>query len=119
MDDPSATTAPTVRDAPDRHRFEVLVGDHVAGAAHYLDVDAPGNGPGRERIFFHTVVEEGFSGRGLAGFLVRAALEDTGRAGLGVVPVCPFVAGYVGRHPEHRARTRAVRPEHLQALAAR
>ncbi|PRY13920.1 GNAT family N-acetyltransferase [Kineococcus rhizosphaerae] len=115
----AAGATPTVRDVPDRGRFEVLVGDQVAGAAHYLDVDAVGGGPGRERIFFHTVVEDGFSGQGLAGRLVRSALEETVRSGLGIVPVCPFVKTYVGRHPEYRPSTRTVRGEHLQALADR
>ncbi len=58
-----------------------------AGATHFID-------RGQERIFFHTIVGEENSGRGLAGILVESALEDTNRQGITVVPVCPFVRSW-------------------------
>ncbi|WIM72048.1 N-acetyltransferase [Corynebacterium suedekumii] len=42
----------------------------VAGSSHYRDRDD-------ERIFFHTEIDEKFSGRGLAGTLTSEALADT------------------------------------------
>jgi predicted GNAT family acetyltransferase len=33
--------------------------------------------------------------------LVEAALTDIRVRGLRVVPLCPFVAGYIRRHPEY------------------
>nr|WP_179755937.1 GNAT family N-acetyltransferase [Kineococcus aurantiacus] len=118
-----------MRDAPGHGRFEALDGEELAAAAYYLDVDEvrrdtaaadpDGGGPGRERIFYHTVVEDAWSGKGLASRLVRFALEETVRAGLGIVPVCPFVKAWTGRHPEYRAHTHAVRREHLDALSQR
>ncbi|MFC7573610.1 GNAT family N-acetyltransferase [Klenkia terrae] len=39
---------------------------------------------------------------GLGGTLVRAALDDVRAAGGTVVPQCPFVAGWIARHPEYR-----------------
>ena len=41
-------------------------------------VDPPGTA--RERIFFHTEVDEEYGGRGLAGVLLREALADSMRA---------------------------------------
>ncbi len=39
-------------------------------------------------------------GRGIAGKLSHAALEFARDNGLKVVPVCPFIATYMLRHPE-------------------
>ncbi|MFI5715513.1 GNAT family N-acetyltransferase [Nocardia sp. NPDC051750] len=59
-------------------------------------VDPPG--AAAERIFFHTEVDEEFGGRGLAGLLVRAALADSIRNNLTVVPVCPLFARHLRTH---------------------
>ena len=32
---------------------------------------------------------------------VRAALDEARRQGLAVVPLCPYVAGWIRRHPEY------------------
>ncbi|HEY3259270.1 MAG TPA: GNAT family N-acetyltransferase, partial [Pseudonocardiaceae bacterium] len=42
-----------------------------------------------------------FGGRGLAGQLVQHALDDTRRRGLAVLPFCPYVRGFIARHPEY------------------
>ena len=65
--------------------------DKEAGTTHFID-------RGKERIFFHTVVGEEYSGRGLAGILVENALEDTRNQGITVVPVCPFVRSWTGKN---------------------
>ena len=39
-------------------------------------------------------------GKGVGSSLVRLALEDIERQQLRLVPLCPFVAGYVQKHPE-------------------
>lgn len=66
--------------------------DKAAGFTAYFDHDG-------ERIFYHTVVGEEYGGRGLASILVKAALEGTQAAGLTIVPLCPFVKGYLEKHP--------------------
>jgi len=40
-------------------------------------------------------------GRGLAGKMAKVALEDARARRLLVIPRCPFVAGYMRRHPEY------------------
>jgi predicted GNAT family acetyltransferase len=47
------------------------------------------------------VVPAAIGGRGIAGRLVRAALEHARAAGLKVVPRCSYVADYLDKHPEY------------------
>ncbi|MEU7739830.1 GNAT family N-acetyltransferase [Nonomuraea sp. NPDC049158] len=56
-----------------------------------------------DRIFFHTEVDQEFSGRGLAGLLVREALADSIRKNLTVVPVCPLFARHLRMHGDEFA----------------
>lgn len=49
----------------------------------------------------HTEVPPEEEGKGIAGALVRAALDDARGRGLRVIPTCPFVRTYVQRHPEY------------------
>jgi predicted GNAT family acetyltransferase len=51
-------------------------------------------------IFTATEVPESMRGGGLGGQLVRAALDHCREHGYEVVPLCPFVAGWIRRHPE-------------------
>lgn len=69
-------------------------GSAHAGRADYLDSAAAE----RDRIFFHTEVDPEFSGRGLAGQLVRSALEDAITENVMVVPVCPLFAAHLRKH---------------------
>lgn len=89
--------------------------DLEIGEESYLDFAAPG---GTERILFHTGVAEKYGGQGLASVLVRAVVEDTIAAGLHVVPVCPYVAAWLPKHPEYAAHVVQPRSEHLRALRA-
>lgn len=73
-----------VRDQPDRHRYEILAGDQVAGFSDY-DLD-----DGRI-AFHHTEVDDAFAGRGLGKQLVAGLLADAEQRGLAVVPLCPYV----------------------------
>lgn len=82
----------SVRDAPNRSRFEVHLGDDLAGFVDYrLE-------PGRI-VFTHTEVRPALQGRGLAAALVEAAVEDVADRGLAVVPRCSFVARWIAEHP--------------------
>lgn len=80
---------------PDRQRFEILVGEEVAGYAEYRQPDPT------VRDFDHTVTLPEFRGRGLAAVLVRHALDDTRAAGLKIVPSCSYVHHFVETHEEY------------------
>ena len=83
-----------VVDNPHLHRFEAHLGDRLAAFAVYrLE-------PGR-MVFAHTETVGGFEGRGIASRLAGAALDEARARGLSVTPVCPFIDGYIRKHPEY------------------
>lgn len=53
-------------------------------------------------FFVHTEVPAVLQHRGIADALSHAGLEFARVEHLAVVPLCPFVAAYIGRHPEYR-----------------
>ncbi len=95
-----------VRDDPDAHRYVVTVDGEQAGFSEYR------LRPGRV-IFTHTVVDPAFEGRGIGSTLAREALDDVVQRGLTIVPLCPFIAAYIRRHPEYLD---AVDAEHREEL---
>lgn len=48
----------------------------------------------------HTEVPRSFEGRGLGSQIVKSVLEDIDEKELILIPMCPFVAGYIKKHPE-------------------
>lgn len=87
------TTPDFVHD-PDRKRFEILLNGEVIGSSYYR----PETG---RRVFTHTEVDPEYQGQGLAGQLIKVALDETKAEGLRVVPQCPAVAKYASKHPEY------------------
>ena len=87
-------SAPRVVDNREAGRFEVLVGDDVAGFAEYHRTSSATS-------FTHTVIDPAFEGQGLGSVLARGALDTTRAAGREVLPFCPFIRGYIERHPEY------------------
>lgn len=75
-----------------RERYEITVDGDVAGFTQF-HADAEGR-----LIFPHTEIDPAYSGRGLATVLVGAAMADEAERGETVVPVCPFVIGYLQKH---------------------
>jgi predicted GNAT family acetyltransferase len=49
----------------------------------------------------HTEVEPELERHGVGSQLVAATLDDLRARGLPVVPICPFVRGFIRRHPEY------------------
>ena len=94
-----------VRDVPERERYEVELDGTPAGFTAY--VLRPGL-----IAFTHTEVDQRLAGHGLASRLIGYALDDARARSLSVLPFCPFVRGYIERHPayldlvpaEHRSR---------------
>ena len=81
-----------VRDNPAQSRYELLVDERLAGFSQYrLD--------GARITIYHTEVEPEYEGRGLGDELARSALDDVRRRGLVLVPLCPFIAAFIRRHP--------------------
>ena len=103
-------TAITIRNNPDRPRYEVLDGDTVIGQAAYVD-DGEGH-----RIFYHTVIDKAYGGQGLAGRLAAHALDETVADGLKIVPVCPFIKKYVRKNTQYAGSVQRPTPALLAVL---
>lgn len=76
-----------------RHRYEA----QVEGGGAFLDYRLTGEGI----VLVHTQVPEALAGHGVGQALVRHALDDARARGLSVVPMCPFAAAWIQRHPEY------------------
>ena len=83
-----------VADHPEAERYEVRVDGVLAGFAEYR------RGPG-QIAFTHTVVDEEYGGRGLAGRLARVSLDAARASGVSVLPFCPFYRGWIAKHPDY------------------
>lgn len=86
--------APQVTDNPPQSRFEIHEGEDLAGFAQYHAYKD-------EMAFLHTEIGQRFGGRGLAGRLINGALDSARERGLKVLPYCPFVRGWITRHPDY------------------
>jgi uncharacterized protein len=79
-------------DNTERKRFELSAEGYTA-FIEYMLVD--------NKIFLtHTEVPKALEGKGIGSAIVKLALEETEARGLKLIPLCPFVAAYIKRHPE-------------------
>jgi predicted GNAT family acetyltransferase len=84
----------TVDDNPMDSRYEARVDDALAGVCEYeLTTDTI--------VFLHTVVAQKYEGQGVGTALARYALDDARDRGLHVRALCPFIRGWMARHPEY------------------
>lgn len=80
---------------PGAHRFEAHLGEELAGFAEYQRTDAL-------YVFTHTEVDPAHEGQGVGGELARAGLDHVRSEGTHrVLPICPFIEGWMRRHPEY------------------
>lgn len=81
-----------VQHNPSNHRFEVQKDGHLAVLDYRLEDS--------NIRFTHTGVPEELGGQGIAKQLVLTGLTYAKDNQLGIIPQCPFVRGYIERHPE-------------------
>lgn len=91
---PVEVDEPRVVDNPERTRYELWLGEALAGVIVYRQR------PDRLTLV-HTEVYPDFEGQGLGAKLVAGALDDIRTRGLRIVPICKFVRSYLERHPEY------------------
>ena len=82
-------------DNTERHRFELHVDGELAAFSEY-NVLKTG------LLFTHTEVLPAFEGRGIGSAIARQALEEVRRRSLLAIPVCPFIAAFLRKHPEYQ-----------------
>lgn len=80
----------TVRNSPERSRFEAVLDGEVVGIADYHLIDG-------RMVLPHTVVEPEHRGKSIGDRLAKAALEGAREQGLLVVPSCWFIREYIDR----------------------
>lgn len=85
--------AAAVRDNVEHHRFELDADGGTALMYYRLE-------PGVITLV-HTEVPPALGGKGIGSALVRGVLDLVRARGLKVIAKCPFVAAYMGRHPEY------------------
>jgi predicted GNAT family acetyltransferase len=84
-----------VTDNPEQNRYEARVDGELAGFAEYHLTRS-------SIVFTHTQVLDEFEGHGVGSALARHALDDVRAKGeRDVVPVCPFIHGFIDDHPEY------------------
>jgi predicted GNAT family acetyltransferase len=85
-----------VTDNEAEQRYEARVDGELAGSAYYDTADDL-------IVFTHTEVDDAFEGRGVGSALAKAALDDVRADGRRrVVARCPFIKGWIDRHPDYR-----------------
>jgi len=87
------TVSNNVRDNTQRHRFELDADGHVA-FSEYKRADGV-------LTIMHTEVPAALGGKGIGSALVRGLLDIARAQDLKVVTKCPFVAGYIDKHPQY------------------
>ena len=92
----------------DAQRYEVRVDEKLAGfAAYQLTPDLI--------VFTHTEIYPGFEGQGLGSDLAHAALDDVRITGhRRVLPVCPFIMGWIQRHRDYADLVYSAPPSNVQ-----
>lgn len=85
----------TFTDNTDKKRFEAQVDGKLALIDYIRTAD---------KIYLtHTEVPPELEGKGIASAMVKKALQRIEGDTIKLVPLCPFIAGYVKRHPEFRS----------------
>lgn len=83
-----------VANNPDKRRYEARIDGKLVGWADYQLTP-------QLIVFTHTEVNRANEGQGIGSALASHALEDVRTNGkLEVLPICPFIKGWIGRHPE-------------------
>ena len=84
-----------IRQIPEYERYVAEIdGKTVAYTVYHLR-------HGGIYFFVHTEIEQGHQGLGIGQQLVREALDDVRSQGGSVVPLCPYVAAFIGKHREY------------------
>ena len=90
----AADAAPVITDNPAESRYELHLGGELAGFVLYRL-------RGQQITLIHTEIDPLFQGAGLATHLARFSLDDARKRNLAVLPSCPYIRSWIGKHPEY------------------
>ncbi|MPZ54665.1 MAG: GNAT family N-acetyltransferase [Acidimicrobiia bacterium] len=77
-------------------RFEARIDGNVVGTAYYR------RHPSGRIFFTHTEVDDNYQGKGVGATLAGGALDIVRTQGDRVVPLCPFMAGFIERNETYQ-----------------
>ena len=83
-----------IKNNEEKRRFEAQVGEQFAVMYRYYSEN--------NLVITHTIVPDELSGQGLASHMAQTVLDQARDQGRSVVPICPFLADYITRHPEYQ-----------------
>jgi predicted GNAT family acetyltransferase len=87
--------AALVIDNPTERRYELRRDDEVLGVAVYRL-------QGNVINLLHTEIDADHEGEGLGSAIAAGVLDDVRSRGLLVQPTCPFIAGWIEKHPDYQ-----------------
>ncbi len=86
---------PVLINNKERKRYELQVEGKTAFIEYLL---------AQGKIYLtHTEVPTSLEGKGIGSQMVRGVLEEIRKTDLKLMPLCPFVAAYLKRHPEWKS----------------
>ena len=83
---------------PENYRFETWIDNQLSKLDYLLDEDTI--------VMTHVGVYPEYRGQGVAGKLVEMALKYSEENSLRVIPMCPYIAAYIRRHPQYMDLTK-------------
>ena len=86
----------TLTDHAEKNQYEFQIGK-LTPKIEYIKNDEG------EIYFMHTIVPFGLQGKGIGSQLTKKALIDVKHKGLRLIPMCPFTASYIMKHPEWKS----------------
>lgn len=87
-----------VKNNGEENQYEIHINGSIAKIEYRLRND---------RItFVHTEVPDELEGQGIASKMARFVLDEAKSKGYSVRPMCPFIKGYIERHPEYQSLVR-------------
>lgn len=98
-----------VENNPKQGRYEAHIDGNLAGFAEYM---LSGD---KLIVFTHTEVEPNFEGQGVGSKIARFALDDVRDDGSrSVLPLCPFIKGWILRHPDYKDLVYRAKPSNVK-----
>ena len=82
----------------EKYRFETWIDSKLSKLDYLIDEDTI--------VMTHVGVYPEHRGQGVAGKLVEIALKYAQENSLRVIPMCPYVAAYIRRHPQYMDLTK-------------
>jgi predicted GNAT family acetyltransferase len=85
----------TVRDNPERQRYELVVNGDIVSIADYHERDGA-------IVVPHVETDPARRGQGMADRLMAGVLADLRASNRKIVPLCPFADTYIRERPEEQ-----------------